>query len=168
MIDLHLHLDGSLSLASVRRLAEIQNITVPESDSEVKKLLSVSADCRDLNEYLEKFDFPGSLLQTREGLRLAVKSIQSPERTPQLATSPRSVTGCPRRGRNSRVRSSSKTIRGRCGLRSARLVTRARPGLPTRSLPTAFARTPRRGTGFACSPSTESVASSPSQPATTR
>ena len=74
-IDLHLHLDGSLSLVSVRRLAEIQNITVPESDDEVKRLLSVSADCRDLNEYLEKFAFPGTLLQTREGLREAVRAL---------------------------------------------------------------------------------------------
>ena len=74
-IDLHLHLDGSLSLASVRRLAEMQGITIPASDEEVKKLLSVSADCRDLNEYLEKFAFPGTLLQTREGLREAVRAL---------------------------------------------------------------------------------------------
>ena len=74
-IDLHLHLDGSLSLASVRRLAEMQGIEIPESDGEVRKLLSVSADCRDLNEYLEKFSFPGTLLQTREGLREAVRAL---------------------------------------------------------------------------------------------
>lgn len=74
-IDLHLHLDGSLSLASVRHLAAMQGIAIPESDDEVKKLLSVSADCRDLNEYLEKFAFPGTLLQTREGLREAVRAL---------------------------------------------------------------------------------------------
>ena len=74
-IDLHLHLDGSLSLASVRHLAEMQGIEIPESDDEVRKLLSVSADCRDLNEYLEKFAFPGMLLQTREGLRESVRAL---------------------------------------------------------------------------------------------
>lgn len=74
-IDLHLHLDGSLSPASVGHLAAMQDISIPESEEEIRRLLSVSADCRDLNEYLEKFAFPGMLLQTREGLREAVRAL---------------------------------------------------------------------------------------------
>ena len=74
-IDLHLHLDGSLSIASVRKLAELQGIPVPVSDAELKQRLSVSADCRDLNEYLEKFEFPCSLLMTWESLREAVRTL---------------------------------------------------------------------------------------------
>lgn len=75
VIDLHLHLDGSLSLASVKQLAAMQNIPLPETDTEILHLLQVSPNCRDLNEYLEKFAFPCSLLQTEEGLRTAVYNL---------------------------------------------------------------------------------------------
>ena len=40
LIDLHLHLDGSLSLASVRELAAMQQIVLPESD---RRFTSLSA-----------------------------------------------------------------------------------------------------------------------------
>ena len=36
LIDLHLHLDGSLSLASVRQLAAMEQLALPESDREDK------------------------------------------------------------------------------------------------------------------------------------
>ena len=75
LIDLHLHLDGSLSLASVRELARMQGIGVPAEDGELLKLLQVGPECKDLNEYLEKFDFPCSLLQTREAITLAVRNL---------------------------------------------------------------------------------------------
>ena len=72
LLDLHLHLDGSLSIASVRELARMQEISIPEDDEELASLLQVSADCKDLNEYLEKFDFTVSLLQTEEAISTAV------------------------------------------------------------------------------------------------
>ena len=72
LIDLHLHLDGSLSLESVKALAKMQNIAIPESDDEILRTLRVSEDCHDLNEYLEKFAFPGMLLQTKEGISESV------------------------------------------------------------------------------------------------
>ncbi len=67
-IDLHLHLDGSLSLDTVKRLAKMQNMTLPEDDDKLKELLTVRKGCRDLAEYLTKFDFPLSLLQTAEAI----------------------------------------------------------------------------------------------------
>ena len=70
-IDLHLHLDGSLSLASVKELAAMQGIDIPEKDEELLDVLRVGRDCRDLNEYLEKFEFPLSLLQTAEAVETA-------------------------------------------------------------------------------------------------
>ena len=76
LIDLHLHLDGSLSVDSVKKLASMQNIVIPTDDAELLHLLQVSADCKDLNEYLEKFDFPLTLLQTREGIRTAVYLLE--------------------------------------------------------------------------------------------
>lgn len=74
LMDLHLHLDGSLSVSSVKELAKMQNIELP-NDSELKKKLTVSPNCHDLNEYLEKFEFPLSLLQTREALSVAVYNL---------------------------------------------------------------------------------------------
>ena len=76
LIDLHLHLDGSLSLASVRALAALDGIEVEADDAVLLQKLQVSPSCRDLNEYLEKFDFPCSLLQTTEALTLAVANLR--------------------------------------------------------------------------------------------
>lgn len=75
-IDLHLHLDGSLSLETVKRLLVMENIPVEKSDEELMKLLKVDNNCRDLNQYLEKFDFPLSLLQTEESITYAVYALQ--------------------------------------------------------------------------------------------
>ncbi len=76
LIDLHLHLDGSISVASAKQLAAMQSIEIPESDEEIKKLLSLSDNCRNLNEYLEKFSFPLSLLQTKEAISQAVCNLK--------------------------------------------------------------------------------------------
>lgn len=76
LIDLHLHLDGSLSLASVRELAAMQNIPVEPDDEKLLKMLQVGPDCKDLNEYLEKFAFPGSLLQKPEAITRSVENLR--------------------------------------------------------------------------------------------
>lgn len=76
-IDLHLHLDGSLSLASVKELAAMQKINIPKEDEKILNLLQVGPDCRDLNEYLEKFEFPLSLLQTAGAIEKAVCNLQT-------------------------------------------------------------------------------------------
>lgn len=76
IIDLHLHLDGSISLESARELAEIQGITLPESDAELQKLLQVDEDCQSLNEYLEKFDLTAALLQTKEAISTCVYNLE--------------------------------------------------------------------------------------------
>lgn len=64
MIDLHLHLDGSLRPSTILELAQEQNISLPSYDlNELKKHLEVPEDCKSLNEYLEKFDIPLKVLQ---------------------------------------------------------------------------------------------------------
>ena len=75
LIDLHLHLDGSLSLSSVRELAPMQNIEIEKDDAKLLQKLQVSPECKDLNEYLEKFDFPCFLLQTEAALTRAVANL---------------------------------------------------------------------------------------------
>ena len=77
LIDLHLHLDGSLSLNSVKKLAEIQSIAIPKDDEALKEMLQVSEGCRDLNEYVEKFEFPCSLMQTALGICTAVQNLEA-------------------------------------------------------------------------------------------
>ena len=65
-IDLHCHLDGSLTQAL---LSELSGREVEISE------LQVGDDCQNLAEYLEKFDLPLQYLQTAEGLRKASKSF---------------------------------------------------------------------------------------------
>ena len=75
LIDLHLHLDGSLSLETVRTLAAMQQKNVPADDQELLQRLQVGPNCQDLNEYLEKFDFPCSLMQTPEVITMTVANL---------------------------------------------------------------------------------------------
>lgn len=73
-IDLHLHFDGSLSVDTVRALAKMQNISLPD-DIVLKRMLTVEDGCRDLGEYLTKFDFPLSLLQTENAISEAMNML---------------------------------------------------------------------------------------------
>ncbi|MBQ9596597.1 MAG: adenosine deaminase [Synergistaceae bacterium] len=75
-IDIHLHLDGALTLDIAKKLADLQNIKLPaSSDSELEKLLTVPEDCKSLNEFLERFALPLTLMQTPEGLRESVRLV---------------------------------------------------------------------------------------------
>ncbi|MDO5381993.1 MAG: adenosine deaminase [Eubacteriales bacterium] len=75
LLDLHIHLDGSISLDSYKKLAEIQGIKVELSDDELIKKLQVPEGCKDLNEYLDKFEFPLKVLQTKETISESVKCL---------------------------------------------------------------------------------------------
>ena len=80
-IDLHLHLDGAITVDIARKLAELQGITLPgEGDAELEKHLSVPEDCRDLNDFLRCFALPLTLLQTPEGLSSAVTLVAEASR----------------------------------------------------------------------------------------
>lgn len=70
---LHLHLDGSLRPETVYKWLKEQgkNITLEE----VRKALMVNKDCRDLNEYLEKFDLPLEVLQKEENIEQATYEL---------------------------------------------------------------------------------------------
>lgn len=66
---LHLHLDGSLRPETVYEWLQEQGNDI--ALEKVKKALMVDKDCRDLNEYLEKFDLPLQVLQTEEHIEQA-------------------------------------------------------------------------------------------------
>ncbi len=73
MIDLHLHLDGSIDPGDMPRLAELSGAALPQvGGEELRSLLSVEPDCRNLGEYLEKFQLPLRVLQTGESMEFAV------------------------------------------------------------------------------------------------
>lgn len=68
-LDLHCHLDGSMNLETVSGLLKEQGINIPKE--QLQKELLVSADCKSLYEYLQKFDLPLKCLQTERGLKQA-------------------------------------------------------------------------------------------------
>ncbi len=78
MIDLHLHFDGSLLPRTVLELAREQGIRLPaEEPDELKLFLTAPEDCKSLNEYLEKFDLPLLVLQTKEAVRKGMYTLVS-------------------------------------------------------------------------------------------
>ncbi len=73
MIDLHLHLDGSLTPEDILDLAEVAGVSLPYHDAEsLRPLLEAEADCESLTEYLEKFTLPLQVLQKEDTITLAV------------------------------------------------------------------------------------------------
>lgn len=71
---LHLHLDGSLRPETVQEWSQdLLGNTVKLED--VKNMLMVEKGCRDLNQYLEKFDLPVKMLQTKEHITRAVYEL---------------------------------------------------------------------------------------------
>ena len=74
-IDLHLHFDGSLSISNARELAALEGVALPEDDNELKVALTVSPDCKDLGEYLTKFAFPLSLLQSEAAIEQGMYTL---------------------------------------------------------------------------------------------
>ena len=69
IVDLHLHLDGSLSAKAIITVARKEKIKLPsENIKELNKFLMVPENCQSLNEYLERFALPNLVLQTKFGL----------------------------------------------------------------------------------------------------
>ena len=56
-IDLHLHLDGAITVEIARKLEEKAGIILPEEDTELEQKLSVSETCENLNDFLKCFHF---------------------------------------------------------------------------------------------------------------
>ena len=79
-VELHLHLDGSITLDIAKKLAKIQNINLYEKynckdDQELENHLSIPGDVADLNQFLQMFDIPVFLMQTPKGLTEAVRLV---------------------------------------------------------------------------------------------
>lgn len=74
-IDLHLHLDGSIAPKTARKLAGMQGLPFPYTDEELQQAMSVMDKCSSLNDYLERFSLPCSLLHIREALYLCMYEL---------------------------------------------------------------------------------------------
>ena len=72
MIDLHLHLDGSLSLDDFKYLANRNGVDLTDK---FPTNVYVPNDCKSLEEYLERFDLPLSLLQDEFSIAYVAKSL---------------------------------------------------------------------------------------------
>lgn len=69
MIELHLHLDGSLRPKTVWELGKEQCIDLGAKDiEELKFMMEVPDDCKTLHECLERFDLPLKVLQTADAV----------------------------------------------------------------------------------------------------
>lgn len=78
MTDLHLHLDGSLSPEFILRQANKDGVPLPaDTVSSLKPYLTVGDSCGSLNEYLEKFELPLSVLQTEDALEQGVYDLMA-------------------------------------------------------------------------------------------
>lgn len=67
-VELHLHLDGAVSLNLANKLTGL-------SIEKLKEKMIAPDECENLSEYLTKFTFPGSLMQTKENLTLIAKDL---------------------------------------------------------------------------------------------
>ena len=74
MIDLQVHLDGSLTKEDIIYLADMQRKELPEN---FEDLLCAKDKCKNVREYLKYFDFPLSLLQNVDAIEYAMYSLTS-------------------------------------------------------------------------------------------
>lgn len=69
-IELHCHLDGSVRPETILDIATKENIEIPTYDlNELKNLLEAPLDCKSLVEYLDRFNIPIKIMQSKESLR---------------------------------------------------------------------------------------------------
>ena len=74
--DLHVHLDGSLRIATILDLAEKGRIELPANDEDgLRKAMNLGMNCGSLVEYLKAFDVTLRVLQTAESLTRAAYEL---------------------------------------------------------------------------------------------
>ena len=73
LIDLHVHLDGSIPLPAAAQLAAEAGLDF--SLAELKEKMQVPAHCQDLNQYLATFELPLKLMQSAQGIRTVAKAF---------------------------------------------------------------------------------------------
>lgn len=72
MIDIHLHLDGSLAIEDYINLALSYGVDL---GSDFPNSAYVPMNCPSLADYLTRFDIPVRLLQSKDAIKMAIKSL---------------------------------------------------------------------------------------------
>ncbi len=75
MIDLHLHLDGSLTPQDLLCLSRLTGVALPTQQEEELRALLTFDGRGTLNDYLTKFDLPLSVMQSAESVYCAVSLL---------------------------------------------------------------------------------------------
>ena len=70
-VELHCHLDGSISLPALRQMAAVTGDSLPADDAELRKLVSAPIETVSLIDYLKRFQVVTDLMQTPEQLEIA-------------------------------------------------------------------------------------------------
>ena len=73
LIDLHVHLDGSIPLPAAAQLAAEAGLDL--SLAELQEKMQVPDHCQDLNQYLATFELPLKLMQSAQGIRTVAKAF---------------------------------------------------------------------------------------------
>ena len=73
LIDLHVHLDGSIPLSAAAQLAADAGLDL--SLAELQEKMQVPAHCHNLNQYLATFELPLKLMQSAQGIRTVAKAF---------------------------------------------------------------------------------------------
>jgi len=74
-IDLHLHLDGSLTPDDILHMAAIEGESVPTDPALLRASLTCPENCASLNNYLKCFRLAKSVMQSRATLAYAMQSL---------------------------------------------------------------------------------------------
>lgn len=75
-IELHLHLDGAVSCKTMWELAEKEGVCLPAADLPAwERYVIETSNCRDVNEYLARFEHPLQVLQNSENLTRATYEL---------------------------------------------------------------------------------------------
>ncbi|CAM3224124.1 adenosine deaminase [Lactococcus hircilactis] len=74
-VELHCHLDGSLSVQCIKQLAKNDQIWLPLTDAEILENAQAPETTKTLLEYLKRFDFVLPLLQSAQNLTYATFDV---------------------------------------------------------------------------------------------
>ena len=72
--ELHCHLDGSIRPETLQAIAQEQHMSISNIDG-IRQQMQAPKDCRNLDEYLQCFDFVLPYLQTKKALEMAAFDV---------------------------------------------------------------------------------------------
>ena len=75
LVELHLHVDGSLTPDDVILMAKEEGVDIPPSREELSNLLICPDHCEDLNRYLHCFALPIAVMQKESTIAFGVESL---------------------------------------------------------------------------------------------